>query len=660
MPIPAPPKAKSKLAFEKKDSNPEDTSSSTTKVNQTLFEQAQTILNNDCLSCHRGVVNDWGVEGSSTELEWMTLTPNKLIEPGVSAESRLLQKIVHSNGGNMPPGKTRNTYPIESYNILVMWVDSLPKRAAPNPIATPIATPIIIVPTPVATPLPTPVPTPVLSKFEQARNVLNNNCLSCHSNGSLDWGMNANSSESQWINETPNQLINSGNIRSSRVMQKMIHFTGGNMPPGADEISFPKSEFDKVGEWISSLTPVVTPVPTPVVTPVPTPVVTPVPTPVVTPVPTPVVTPVPTPVVTPVPTPVVTPVPTPVVTPVPTPIVTPVAVSLFQKAQVVLNNKCLNCHGSFASSWSVSTSSGEAEWLKNSPSGLIVPGDAAASTLVKLMIYSTGGNMPLGASTADFPQSDFDDISNWINSLEKIVTEEVVVTAGDPVFTNGEKVSLGDRNFTSKILRNIFGEESVITTHVRSQLIAFGGPCPEGHGWSGNRCLILDNVFDMGGTSHTGSKDLLHNRHYIAVDIPSSSAQVIPESSPVREGYRTFACEKILFSGIYNSDFSHPLFKAINTVKKFQALSGAQQFSPINFNNYPTQNQVYSDSELTAAYQMFHSYRRPNPSELARLRKIVTTAQSSDLSQTNGFPVRFEAWRYLLYSLCDSPSWQLK
>lgn len=336
--------------------------------------------------------------------------------------------------------------------------------------------------------------------------------------------------------------------------------------------------------------------------------------------------------------------------------------TIFKKAQPILNNKCLSCHGSTATHWGVSSSSTEKQWIENTPDGLLKPGEALDSSLVKLMLYSVGGTMPQGYDTTSFPKEEFDIIVAWINSIPKSAEEEDEVLAnGSPVHTDGELVNIGDRNYVFSILKHLFGDHSSITSNIRSQLIAFGGPCPEGHGWGGNRCLIMDEVFDMSQNStYEGAKDLLHSKHYIAVDLPSSSAKVLPESSPVREGYRTFVCEELSFSVNYNADFSHPIFKAISEIKKFEAASSGSAYVAPNFAVYPQINRNYTNEELKAAYQLFNNFREPNASELTALKNITSTAQSAGLSATNGFALRFEPWRYVLYSLCDNPGWQIK
>tara|TARA_Y100000768_G_C23988077_1_gene690245 strand:- start:1728 stop:4007 length:2280 start_codon:yes stop_codon:yes gene_type:complete len=220
------------------------------------FAEARDILNNKCLSCHTGQISFWGVDPSATEQEWIDNTPANLIQPGAPFESNLVKKMIHFPGGNMPINDTLSR---AEYETIVSWIASLNQNTAPNPTPTP---------TPPVNPNP-PTPPVQLTVFEQAQNVLNDKCLSCHTGQVSDWNIGPDSTESDWINNTPSDLIKPGYSDQSLLVTKMIHYPGGNMPTNGN---LSLAEFDYIDAWVEGLTPVTQPTPpSPTPTPPPTP-----------------------------------------------------------------------------------------------------------------------------------------------------------------------------------------------------------------------------------------------------------------------------------------------------------------------------------------------------------------------------------------------------
>ena len=135
------------------------------------------------------------------------------------------------------------------------------------------------------------------------------------------------------------------------------------------------------------------------------------------------------------------------------------------KALTYIDGYCMGCHsGAGATSWNIPTGAIAAKWITLTPQGLIVPGNAGESRLVKFMIYSLNGSMPVGATTVSFPKAHFDEIVSWINSLPKPGLDPVDIgglKAGDPVFSPDSKLRLGDRNYVADVLLSVFGKTSV-------------------------------------------------------------------------------------------------------------------------------------------------------------------------------------------------------
>lgn len=106
--------------------------------------------------------------------------------------------------------------------------------------------------------IPPPPPIPQGTLFKNAQNVLNSRCLNCHSkSGSLGWGVDKNSNESDWISKTPTALIIEGNINASKLTHRLIHFPQSsaktNMPLSANASTFSKQEYLSIANWVSSL-----------------------------------------------------------------------------------------------------------------------------------------------------------------------------------------------------------------------------------------------------------------------------------------------------------------------------------------------------------------------------------------------------------------------
>lgn len=81
-------------------------------------------------------------------------------------------------------------------------------------------------------------------------------------------------------------------------------------------------------------------------------------------------------------------------------------------AYTVLQNRCVNCHTGRHNSWASYITN--EQWIA---SGLIVPGDAQASTLIRRIINSNniGSNMP--PTGGPLPNDEYQVLVDWVNGL---------------------------------------------------------------------------------------------------------------------------------------------------------------------------------------------------------------------------------------------------
>lgn len=457
----------------------------------------------------------------------------------------------------------------------------------------------------------------------QAIAILEQRCLNCHASGASapDWLISSPTSEKDWVTKTPFGLIVKGKPEASRLTIRMFHSAeGGNMPPGSTAESFLKSDFDIVYSWIRDLDKVKPAGPD---------------------------------------------------DQGPDP---EVGDKMRPQALTYLDGYCLSCHsGAGATSWNVSTGATEEKWIADTPQGLIIPGNGKQSRIVKFMIYSANGSMPVGATTNSFPKAHYDEIVAWIDALQipaDSPTDTDGLKPGDTVFSPESKLRLGDRNYVADVLFEVYGS-TVKGENIRSYLLPFGGPCPVSSGWtagySGNECINTRENIDTARSSssfiQTTFNSMTHSlayNHIDKLDLTTADAPLVPDSTVVREGYRTLACESITFDGTYNNaDPTVPLLKAIQKVQDLVAALQSSAPTPVNFATYPAVGSIPTDSELRVAHMLFFNFADPGAAQIAALRTVATRANQDDVTATGDWPKRFEPWRYVLYTLCLTPDWQI-
>lgn len=347
--------------------------------------------------------------------------------------------------------------------------------------------------------------------------------------------------------------------------------------------------------------------------------------------------------------------------------------SVFTEARKVLEARCLGCHASGSVGWNISFNASESVWVNSSPRGLIVPGDAAASRLVKFMIYSPGGIMPYvsssgpSATSAQFPRDSYDSIVKWINALQPPPPVVSPPSSGLPkgrIEVGAEYQKLGDRRYVYRNMVDIFGPtiEAEARALIHNKILPFGGSCATGMGFVDDRgsvCLHSDSPVRLSAGS-IGSNGYISPAHWDTVDLKAEDAPLNPDSSTVREAYRTYVCEKALFGKLYSSSFNGPVFFALQSVVNNQKLFEGQNPVTLNFATYPSEGSVPSSSELRAAYRLFFNNREPSPEVIAALSNVAQNAKDKIAAGSGGFPKRFEPWRYVLSVLCMAPDNQIQ
>jgi hypothetical protein len=668
-----------------------------------LFQTARLVLNNQCLNCHVGQQLGWGVDRNSTEQLWLAQVPGGLIERGSAAQSQLVRSMVHFPGGNMPLGATTQSFSKAEYDAVVMWIDSLAPekplrscgslvhgqsesriryqtnsvpagsncvsevqyRSCNDGVLSPFSGSFQQASCSVSAPLAcgsiahggsetrirfqnTSVPFGSTCVSEVQTRTCSNGVLSAFS-GTFNasscsvqaaascGGVSNGGTQSRQMYQSPTVAFGSTCVAETQTRtcmngtfgafsgsytfsncsvsaplncgslnhgqnEKRIRYQTSSVPFGQtcqSQVQTRTCSNGTLSSYSGSFTFDACQVQQPQ--------------------------------------------------------------NAFTQARAVLESRCLSCHTGATTNWGVSAGASEEQWINQTPPGLIIPSLANSSRVVTFMVHSPGGNMPVGFTPTTFPRSEYDLIVNWINGLEPVVVEDNNIPLSGYVFVPGEKVRLGDRNFVAKTMEAVFGTHALINDNIRRKLMAFGGPCATGLGWNGNICAHLDEPYDIrvGGSSITGSNNFLHSKHYFSLDTASADAPLVPESSPVREGYRTFACERLVFGQNHSTAFNGPLYNAIQNIHQLDQRFRGVAVTNVNFATYPANGVRMSDDKIRAAYRLFYNLREPNAQMIERYRTIAQTVISSNLAETNGFPSRFEPYRYLIYALCVAPDWQI-
>lgn len=196
-------------------------------------DQALTILQTNCASCHGSTGGSGNVYGLD-DIPHMVETG--LVVPGSSSHSLIYNEIVTNS---MPPGSPLSAD--EKQAILNWIVDS--SSATPNPSPTPRPSPTPV-PTPTPTPKPTPTPTPTPAPTPPpgnpnatfayiSKNILQVRCTSCHSSMKTYTGTK--------------KYVSAGKPSSSSLYTEV---NSGSMPRGSSKLS--AASIQAIKDWIAA------------------------------------------------------------------------------------------------------------------------------------------------------------------------------------------------------------------------------------------------------------------------------------------------------------------------------------------------------------------------------------------------------------------------
>ncbi|MGE0616414.1 MAG: hypothetical protein AB7P04_12310 [Bacteriovoracia bacterium] len=322
--------------------------------------------------------------------------------------------------------------------------------------------------------------------------------------------------------------------------------------------------------------------------------------------------------------------------------------SPFGKAQRVMGRYCMGCHMEMATNT-------EAQYV----APRVIPGNPNQSTLTMRTRFSpTGGassTMPLNPTLYNaFTQSDYNDLANWITNYSGGGsggsggggTGTTVATVP------GEKLILMDRFALKSKLSNIYGIATGSAygnglnpaDRLLAQVSIFGGPC-DATNISYSSAVANGNVMETAlalDSGKCGYQDSYPGRYSI-VDNEDRRAATRPISFPPREGFRIKSCWDIGYKdgeSVFNDYLKN-------------AISNATGVAVASIANHVNTNPVPNDAEIRAAYEMFYPQGDLPTAALDKLKTVATQANSRF-----GSTRKWEAWRYLLTTLCLSPEWQ--
>lgn len=173
--------------------------------------------------------------------------------------------------------------------------------------------------------------------------------------------------------------------------------------------------------------------------------------------------------------------------------------------------------------------------------------------------------------------------------------------------TANSRLRLGNRHFLASRLDQVFGPSQAVKfdTIIRSQPIHFGGPCDKHNG---------DFVKD-------GNDEILGECNERA----SSQSAIVPFPSSGRLAYMTRACD---IASQSDAAIAYAVTRATGS---------------------NTTNRAVASADIDALHKLFY-LKSPSSDVKAALQAVADTAQQS------GY---IDSWRFVLFTLCSDPGWQI-
>ncbi len=309
----------------------------------------------------------------------------------------------------------------------------------------------------------------------------------------------------------------------------------------------------------------------------------------------------------------------------------------------VAKTYCLNCHnnGVGGPTWGNIQTAEELNTFAYNGSSRIVPGDSASSILMMRIKFGPG-DQSMPPSGESFTVEHYTILRDWIQGLPPLALPPPPPPTPPPpgggalgvAKSNREKLRLGDRRFVASVLTGIFGTSVKPTTDslILSRLTKFGGACDEADSFA--HLYPVVTRCDDPGINLTSKQ--------VNVDLENIYAPRIPVSTLDREGFRVAACRQILLGD------NTALIKGIERVRGNSDLA------------FLDSTPMMTESEIQKAYALFYPGRSVKPRILSALMSVSAAAQQSGLESVGGNGTKFESWRFVFYTLCKSPEWQLE
>jgi len=314
----------------------------------------------------------------------------------------------------------------------------------------------------------------------------------------------------------------------------------------------------------------------------------------------------------------------------------------------VLNTYCISCHnGGIGSEWGDLQTESDWRAFARKDNNRVVPGNPMGSLLILRMKHGPGDEtMP---SAPPYPTvEEYRKVYEWISVLtqEDQETSEPEVPAGNGDLiarASSEKIKLGDRRLVSSIFTSIFGPDikPVSDDLILKRVTKFGGPCDSLNSYAHEYPTVVRcNEVGQGGA-----------KVLVDTDANNAESSMIPESSATREGFRLKACKKAVFGGKNTVGTPHdaPLVHAIKLAKNTNDLTSLSA------------DPVPTGTEIRRAYKLFYPGQSPPSRVVSGLQQVAVRAQNAGLLVVGGeTDLRYESWRYVLFTLCQASDWQIE
>lgn len=300
----------------------------------------------------------------------------------------------------------------------------------------------------------------------------------------------------------------------------------------------------------------------------------------------------------------------------------------FSSVDAILKNKCGVCH---SPTFGTGITTVYDSLLKFKDASQTTPAinltNPASSRFITAITtgtsYIAGGNHIMGKDPyGSLTTNDVEIIVNWI--------KQGAPKASFPFYY---KPLIGDRYYTTSVLKKVFGETNAT---VNSRLLNL----VQRADLRGAPCHIQDLEFTPAGTARNKPLPAGTDNCYGAnAEETRLNADVLPASSTVAESMRITVCMQL------TSDMGKPGSSSPLVLEDVLARANLTPSSP------------FDAASVTKAYNQFYPGATPNAAVTTALMNIGLEAQRKLLNVPTVDRPR-EGWRFIYVALCSSPGWQ--